>query len=211
MGYSTILLLLLLRAKKGKQISEIIFSSFSIRARLFFIIGLTILAITANGLIDFRLSRNHLQTQTLENLVLIADLQEGRVLEWLDKIKQRTADFASDGFINNNLKRILSGDRQAVDELNRHLLENKLPLDPAIFGIHIMNLEGTVLASNQGSEIGMDDMAQEEVFMQAEGEPSGKVAVRDIFEDTHFGEKNIAILATASIVDHSQFGNIKHS
>src|SRR3989338_7064405 len=142
-------LLLLLRAAEGakKQISEILFSSFSIRTRLFFIIGLMLAAIAVNGLIDFRLSQNHLKVQTLDNLELMAEMQEGQVLGWLEKIKQRTADFSSDGFLNSELKKILSGDplrseasQQAVADLSRHLLENKQPLDPAIFGIHIMDL-----------------------------------------------------------------------
>ncbi|MBI5222725.1 MAG: hypothetical protein HY980_04520, partial [Candidatus Magasanikbacteria bacterium] len=122
-----LLLLLLLRAKKGKNITEILFSSFSIRARLFFIIGLTLTAIVVNGLIDFRLSQNHLNAQTMDNLVLIADLQEGQVLNWLDKLKARTADFSSDGFINDSLKKILSGDHQEGNVLSRYLLEHKLP------------------------------------------------------------------------------------
>ena len=203
------LLLLLLRAAEGtkRQISEILLSSFSIHARLFFIIGLTLAAIMVNGLIDFRLSQNHLKVQTLDNLELMADMQEGQVLGWLEKIKQRTADFSSDGFLNSELKKILSGDplrseasQQAVADLSRHLLENKQPLDPAIFGIHIMDLNGKVVASSRGSEVGMEDMAMDEVFLQAKGARSGAY-LSDIMEDVHFGEKNIALLATAPIID----------
>ena len=70
--------LLLLRAAKGREVSEILFSSFSIRTRLFFIVGLTLVAIVVNGAIDFNLSRNHLKTQTMENLVLLADCRKVR-------------------------------------------------------------------------------------------------------------------------------------
>jgi len=203
-----LLLLLLLRAKKGKNITEILFSSFSIRVRLFFIIGLTLAAIVVNGAIDFRLSQNHLQAQTLDNLVLIADMQEGQVLNYLDALKKRTTDFSSDGFINDSLKKILSGDHQAVDALSRHLLENKLPADPTIFGIHVMDTNGKVVASSRGSEVGMEDMAMDEVFLQAKGARYTVAYISDIMEDTHFGEKNIAILATAPIVDQDR---LEHS
>lgn len=203
-----LLLLLLLRAKKGKNITEILFSSFSIRARLFFIVGLTLAAIVVNGLIDFRLSQNHLQAQTLENLVLMADMQEGQVLTYLDKLKGRTADFASDGFIRESLKKILSGDRQAVTDLSRHLLENKQPVDPNIFGIHILDLNGKVVASSLGNEIGREDMAMDEVFVQAKGSRYATAYLSDIIDDAHFGEKNIAIMATAPIIDQTEQKNL---
>ena len=203
-----LLLLLLLRAKKEKNISEILFSSFSIRTRLFFIVGLTLVAIVANGLIDFRLSQNHLQAQTLENLVLMVDLQEGQVLNYLDKLKDRTTDFSSDGFIREELKKILAGDRQAITDLSRHLLENKQPLDPLIFGIHIMDINGKVVASSLGIEIGMEDMAMDEAFVQAKGSRYSTGFLSDIVEEVHFGEKNNAILATAPIIDQERKENI---
>ena len=203
-----LLLLLLLRAKKEKNISEILFSSFSIRTRLFFIVGLTLVAIVANGLIDFRLSQNHLQAQTLENLVLVVDLQEGQVLNYLDKLKDRTTDFSSDGFIREELKKILAGDRQAVTDLSRHLLENKQSLDPLIFGIHIMDINGKVVASSRGTEIGMEDMAMDEAFVQAKGSRYSTGFLSDIVEEVHFGEKNNAILATAPIIDQERKENI---
>ena len=158
--------------KKGGDITEILFSSFSIRARLFFfIVGLTLAAIVVNGLIDFRLSQNHLQTQTLENLALMADIQEGQVLNYLDKLKDRTVDFSSDGFIRDGLKKFSPATVRRSIDLSRHLLENKQPLDPMIFGIHIMDPSGKVVASSQLSEIGAEDMAMEEVFIQAKGFP----------------------------------------
>ena len=203
----SLLLLLLLRAKKGGDITEILFSSFSIRARLFFIVGLTLAAIVVNGLIDFRLSQNHLQTQTLENLALMADIQEGQVLNYLDKLKDRTVDFSSDGFIRDGLEKILSGDRQAVIDLSRHLLENKQPLDPMIFGIHIMDPSGKVVASSQLSEIGAEDMAVEEVFIQARGSRYANAYLSDITEDVHFREKNITIMATAPIIERAKLEN----
>jgi len=212
-----LLLLLLLRAKKGKNISEILFSSFSIRVRLFFIIGLTLVAIAVNGAIDFRLSRDHLQAQTIDNLVLLADMQEGQIFNWLETLKQRTADFSSDGFIREELVNILSGDPlrreaspQAVADLSHHLLENKQPLDPMIFGIHIMNLNGRVVASSRGSEVGMEDMAPHdyEIFLQAKGARYAGAYLSDIMDDVHFGEKNIAILATAPIIDQTKQENI---
>lgn len=201
-----VILLLLLRAKMGieKQVLEIPFSSFSIRTRLFFIVGLTVVAITINGLIDFNLSQNHIKTQTLENLVLIADLQEGQVLNWLDQIKDRTIDFSSDGFIATSLEKILHGDKQAVDDLNRHILENKQPIDQAIFGIHIMDLNGKVVASSQGDELGKEDMAMEEVFIQAKASRFATAFLSDIVEDSHFGVKNTAIMATAPLVDQEK-------
>ena len=86
--------------------------------------------------------------------------------------------------------------------MSRHLLENKQPLDPAIFGIHIMDLNGKVVATSRGSEVGMEDMAMDEVFLQAKSARSAEAYLSDIMDDVHFGEKNIVLLATAPIIDH---------
>ncbi|MBI5221907.1 MAG: PAS domain-containing protein, partial [Candidatus Magasanikbacteria bacterium] len=102
---------------------------------------------------------------------------------------------------------ILSGDHQEGNVLSRYLLEHKLPIDPAIFGIHIMDVNGKVVASSRGSEAGMEDMAMDEVFLQARGARAGTY-LSDITEDIHFGEKNIANLATAPIVDQDR---LEHS
>ncbi|MBI5046104.1 MAG: PAS domain-containing protein [Candidatus Niyogibacteria bacterium] len=200
--------LLLLRAKEERNVVEILFSSFSIRTRLFFIIGLLLMAVSLNGFIDFRLSRNHLYTQTLESLDLMADVQGGWVLDYLDGLKNRAVDFASDGFIRESLKKILSGDREAASNLNRHLLENKQSLDPAIVGIIIMDMNGRVVAASQETEVGMKDMATDKIFIRTMGGRYGEAFLSNMTEDFHFGEKHIVIKAAAPVIDQERKENM---
>lgn len=206
--FTPLILLLLLQAKKRGDAAEILFSSLSIRTRLFVMIGLLLVAIILNGAIDFRLSQNHLYAQTLENLDLMADVQEGWVLGYLNSLKDRTIDFASDGFIRENLQKILSGDREAVGNLNRHLLKNKQPLDAAIVGIDIMDINGRVVAASQGTEVGMKNMAADKIFIQARGNRYGEAFLSDMAEDFHFGEKHIVIRAAAPVIDQAGKENL---
>ena len=76
-----------------------------------------------------------------------------------------------------------------------------------IFGIHIMDPSGKVVASSQLSEIGAEDMAVEEVFIQARGSRYANAYLSDITEDVHFREKNITIMATAPIIERAKLEN----
>ncbi|MFO0793145.1 MAG: hypothetical protein U0586_03690 [Candidatus Brocadiaceae bacterium] len=39
--------------------------------------------------------------------------------------------------------------KRLSEELSRHFMENKKPLDAEIYGIHVLDVEGTVIASTE--------------------------------------------------------------
>ena len=106
--------------------------------------------------------------RSIDDLTIIAEAYEGQVYLFLDTLKRRTEDFASDGLIKTQLRRkiregrdalpcVSTGNRKgAVDTLRKHLIENKLPLSNNIKTIVILSMDGRVVVSTNGDEMGMD-------------------------------------------------------
>ncbi|HJW85510.1 MAG TPA: PAS domain S-box protein [Candidatus Brocadiaceae bacterium] len=106
--------------------------------------------------------------RSIDDLTIIADAYEGQVYLFLDTLKLRTEDFASDGLIKTQLRRKIREGRDAlqcvsvgknkhaVDALRKHLIESKLPLSKSIKTIVILSMDGRVVASTNGDEMGMD-------------------------------------------------------
>ena len=87
----------------------------------------------------------------------------------VDAKRARTVDFSSDGFIRDSLEEIEWGgirEQRAVRVLNKHLLLNKMPLDPYIVAIEVVDREGIVVASTSEAMIGRD-ISNEDIFTQA--------------------------------------------
>ena len=84
-------------------------------------------------------NKAHAIKRSVDDLTIIAEAYEGQVYLFLDKLKQRTEDFASDNLIKILLRRKIRESRDAlqclsnsnrkgaVDALRKHLIENKLP------------------------------------------------------------------------------------
>lgn len=118
--------------------------------------------------LSYHRNKEHAKQRILDDLTIIAESYEGRVYLFLDKLKQRAEDFASDGFIKNHLLKNIRGSRgalqcastsknkRAVDTLSKHLIKNKIILDKDINTIHVISLEGRVIASTDKQKIGKD-------------------------------------------------------
>lgn len=152
-----------------------------------------ILAILFPILITFFLcyiaNKECLKRRILDTLTVIAEAYEGQVYQFLEMAKRRTLDFSSDGFIRGQVQKIICGNKNAVDSLHEHLIKNKLTLDNIINTIHILSLEGRVVASTNSSEIGMD-LSRESFFVR------GKDSVT--IEEYHIRQKQIPQLAISS-------------
>jgi signal transduction histidine kinase len=98
-------------------------------------------------------------------MVAIAESKTLHVEAFLNLIEGRTIDFSSDGYIRNMLDIIRPEalfEQDAVTNLSKHLKHNKMPLDPDISAILILDKSGTVVASTIKSVIGKDFSDQEE-------------------------------------------------
>lgn len=132
----------------------------SIKSKLLifgFCISLIPIAIITN--IFYFYASSVLKKQTLDALTAVAESRKAHVFEFIEGRKARAMDFASDGFIRDNLEEINRGEsleQYIAIALNRHLLENKKPLDPFIERIDIVDLDGRIVASYHGPRIGRD-------------------------------------------------------
>src|SRR3990172_10986478 len=79
--------------------------------------------------------------------------------------KRRAQDFASDGFIKTRLPKQIRESEVSVNNLSKYLAENKITLDESIKTIHVLSMEGQVVASTDNSEIGKD-LSNETFFMK---------------------------------------------
>ncbi len=151
--------------------------------------------------LSYRQNRGYAVKRSLDDLRIIAEAYEGQIYLFLDKLKWRTEDFASDGLIKTQLLRKTRGDRdalqgvsttknkRAVDILSKHLVKNKLPLCKSITTIHVLTLDGRVTASTNKDKIGMD-LSKEDFFLKGENGAS----ITENFT-SHNGLPEIAISA----------------
>jgi len=127
-----------------------------------------LLPILITFLYGYEKNKAFLKRNALDSVSAIAEVYEGQLFQFLEMSKRRAVDFSSDGFIRDELKRLISGDRLAAGRLREHLLKNKIVLDKTIDRISIAGLDGRIVASTDASVIG-NSLAGEEFFGHAKG------------------------------------------
>ena len=138
---------------------------YSLKAKLL-ILGLCIslIPIATITTISYFNARNAMKRQIMQDLTAVAESRKAHVLEFLEAKEGRTIDFCSDGFIRDSLEKINRGvslRQDNVTALNRHLSMNKMPLDPYIAAIEVVDMDGKVTASTNETMIGRDVSGQE--------------------------------------------------
>lgn len=99
-------------------------------------------------------TQKHIKELAINDLTVMAEAYEGQVYQFLEMSYRRIQDFASDGYIKDQLQRIIQGDKAAVEPLSLHLAKNKITLDDTIQVIHITAPDGRVVASSDHLQIG---------------------------------------------------------
>lgn len=129
----------------------------------------------------YRSNNEYLQKLVLNDFDVMADGFERLIYQFLDMNQRRVQDFASDGFISEQMNKIIKGDNKAVKSLSEHLIKRKLPLNKTIHSIYVINLKGIVVASTDPSSIGKD-VTGEKFFINFN---NGKFITDDVrgFED----------------------------
>ncbi|MBC8552873.1 MAG: HAMP domain-containing protein [Candidatus Brocadiales bacterium] len=135
------------------------------RKLLLFSLCISLVPILIITIVFYLSARGSLEQQINQKMIALAESKTLHVEALLNSIEGRTVDFASDGYIRNKLdiikpKALLEQD--AVTNLNKHIKNNKLLLDPDIAAISILNKAGTVVASTIKSAIGRDFSDHEE-------------------------------------------------
>ncbi len=135
--------------------------------------------------ISHQRSSHHLKEDIVDDLTLLAEAYEGQVYQFLEMNKRMVVDSSSDGFIRDELQKIIDGRSTGPGKLNAHLKKNKQPLDKSIKAIHIIALDGRIKASTDKAHIGRD-VSREDFFL--EGRHSASVfeseAIHQVPHDT---------------------------
>lgn len=158
---------------------------------------LAVIVILLPVFVTFVLAYNQNKAQWEERIfretTFIAETYEGQVYQFLEMSKQRVRDFAGDCLIRRQLLKKAKGGKFSSDITNGYLINHKLGLDKSITTIHVISLDGCVIASTNKSEIGRD-FSQEAIFTH------GKNSVTIV--EKNFGHSNLTELAiSAPIVD----------
>lgn len=100
-------------------------------------------------------SEDALRKSTLAQLSMSAEYKVGEIHLFMETLKTNTTDFASDGFIKNELIKITKG-LSTEQGLNNHLSQNKLPTQSELIFIDVVNAQGLIVASTRVHRIGKD-------------------------------------------------------
>ncbi len=149
--------------------------------------------------VTYTQNRAYLKQRVLDTLTVIAEAYEGQVYQFLEMAKRRAQDFASDGFIRSQLQKILGGNPYASKALNKHLIQNKLVLDKTIHTINILSLDGLVVASTNGSELGKD-LSDKSFFLK------GKDAA--VMEESFAGHTGFPEITISAPILHKETGRL---
>ncbi|MCQ4575373.1 MAG: hypothetical protein NOU37_09035, partial [Candidatus Brocadiales bacterium] len=136
---------------------------------LIFTLCISLIPITIITSLGYFHARSTIRKETLEWMTSVAASRKISAVSVVDAKRARTVDFSSDGFIRDSLEEIEWGgirEQRAVRVLNKHLLLNKMPLDPYIVAIEVVDREGIVVASTSEAMIGRD-ISNEDIFTQA--------------------------------------------
>ncbi len=128
--------------------------NFSLLHKAVIAIVAILLPIFITFLIGYNHNKNEIKKSALSDLTVLAESFEGQVYLYLDSLKSRAIDFASDGFIRDELEKINAG--KDPFDLNNHLIKNKISLDKDIVEISIATLGGRIAASTRETSIGSD-------------------------------------------------------
>jgi len=123
------------------------FNALSQKALIAVVVAL--LPLPISFLLSYESSEKHLRARILDDLSAVTEAYEGQVFQFLERARIRAADFASDGYVRDELETAGGGRR-----LSDHLRKNKKPLDHSIRNIIIADAEGRIAASTNAVVVG---------------------------------------------------------
>jgi len=141
----------------------------------------------------YTISNQILKERVQEQLLTAANSRADHIETFLEGKKGRAIDFASDGFIISNLKTLKEGGDadQINNDLNNHLLVDKLPLDKDLYEVFVVDEKGGVVGTTNPKEEFGEDFSDDVLFF--EGKKG--LYIKDAFYDEEFGRNAIAISA----------------
>lgn len=138
------------------------------------------------GYLNYWSARDALKRQTLNDLTLVAEAKEGHLYGFLEAVKGRAVDFASDGFIREHLEAMKGLDPKSPRfiglqrALGRHLKNNKQPLDRSIRSIGVIDTKGRIVGATSDDDLGIDE-SKDAYFIEGRS----AVYVSDVHDSLH--------------------------
>lgn len=168
-----------------------------------FLSFLAVLAVSVgiSSYLSYRTAKENLTKRIKSDLSQIAEAKAGFLLDFISHSRGRAVDFSSDGFIRDSAAKIVTGgDGGVVSDLNRHLLKNKMSLDPLIFGINVTDMNGRIIASTSESELGKDE-SKDDYFFKAKELAYGQSYAGDVHLIHHFNIDVVHFPVAAPLTD----------
>ncbi len=108
---------------------------------------------------------DYLINQTVKNFQIIAEISENSYFSFIEKLKIRTVDWTSDGYIKDAVEKIINSSgkerAQLVNELNVYLITEKMIHDPTVLIVDILDKNGVVISSSRSERLGVDEKKEE--------------------------------------------------
>ena len=168
------------------------FISKSLKSKLILLLlAVSLIPIAFVGYMSYLSGKTTIQKQFLDSLTTIVESRETSIILYLKTKSGKVQDFSSDGLIRDSLEKINQkgpDTKRLSDDLNKHLLENKKPLDPDCYDISILNLDGKVVAATNKDKIG-SDKSNDDYFV--EGKKG--IYVKSVYHSETTGKDLIAV------------------
>ncbi|MBT4857426.1 sensor histidine kinase [Candidatus Uhrbacteria bacterium] len=158
---------------------------------------ISLFSVGATAYFAFDIAQESLTDAASRNVMDINSVMQGYVLEFLESEKGRAVDFASDGFIRDATNQIILGEDMS-QELQRHLVDNKMSLDRTISGINIFDRDINIVASSDLVELTKGyDISDHLYVLDTLNNEYGEASVSDVIVQTHFdiGQELIVVSA----------------
>lgn len=120
---------------------------------LIFVFCVSLIPILILTGIFYFISRSQLEQQIYRGMTAVASSKKLHLDTFFASKRGRVLDFGSDGFIRDKLEEIRK-DSSASAILNEHLSGNKMPLDPEIMAIIVLDIDGKAVSSTNEVYIG---------------------------------------------------------
>jgi len=164
-------------------------------------LSVILLLVIGTSVVTFIMQKNRISDAIFTELMLVNNASRVVLLDVIDGMQRRAIDFSSDGFIRDATQEIVrTGNQETIDALGEHLRKNKLVLDPAMYGINILDRSSMVIASTDSHEIGKDGSHYVQK-LQPEDFVYGAAQVSDFISTDSFGVSMVALAVAAPLTD----------
>jgi len=117
-----------------------------------------------------------LETKLIEGLTALTQAKANELNLFIEKLNIRAADWSSDGKIRKDAELISQG-KPLGEELSFYLKEKKLPIDPTVALVDVLDTNGIVIASSDQMRLGKDEGKERISFREALAAPFGEAVL----------------------------------